>query len=82
MIPPDAFESDGGGTYGAGRTGADAGSAADALIDDTNRFFLADANGLGRADPQAGGAAGATLFMEADVMGAVAHTGHGLYPAV
>ena len=57
MILPDVLRFAGGGGDGAGRAGLDTGAAADALVDKAKGSSGgADADGLGRADLQAGGA--------------------------
>ena len=81
MVVPDMLGPAGGGADGPGGAGLDAGPAADALGDNADRAVVPDADGLGRADPQAGGAAGAALFVEPDVVREVRLGGHVFFPS-
>ena len=81
MVAPDMLRPAGGGADGAGGAGLDAGPATDALGDNADRAVVPDADRLGRADPQAGGAAGAALFVEPDVVRELRLGGHVFFPS-
>jgi len=54
---------------GAFTTGADALSAADALIDDADGLFVFNTDGLGGTDPQTSAIAGAAVLVKTDKAG-------------